>query len=255
MAKSVQDWTTRYSRPKSEPTNRLFGMSTGEVGSGKSSFWFGAPGPLVIFDTDSGTEGVVEPYMAEKDIFIVPIEWYPTDTMPQDDVIDLRDKFIEDFEHAITHARSVLIDKESHLWEIFRYAEFGGPSDSPRNYAALNQRYRKYLSMPNSLPINFGLIQAMKNEWITVRTPKGEKGAESGNRIARGFTELDELVHLTLHHKRTNGVLSYTVGKSRGPGGKDVQDQTFDIDADYQLDGFRNLAMMVYPGTEESDWR
>lgn len=255
MAKSIQTLDSRFSKAPSIVKARLIGLSAGEVGSGKSSFWLSAPGPIVVFSLDQGLEGVVEEFQQDKEIFVQEYEWLPTEETSQEEAIQLRDQFTEDFEFALTRARTIVIDKETQLWELFRYAEFGAPNDAPRNYPALNQRYRRLLNMPKGSDANFGIIQSMKDRWVTKNKSDGTgtKGFNTGERVPQGFGEADEIVHMTLMHQRINGEFSYTVGKSRGPGSREVQDQTFTV-----LDpktAFTELAMMVYPETSEDDWQ
>lgn len=253
MAKT-KSGLNRFTLATDDLKPRIIGRSSGEYGTGKTTFWLGAPGPIVIQSLDKGLEGVVEPFTKEKDIYVAEYDWQPTTSLDQDEAIALRDKFIEDFEYAIQHARTVIWDKETDIYELFRYAEFGGPSDSPLNYPALYQRYRRYINMPKATSINFGVIQAMKDEWmqkskVDKRTGQSKQtGAPTGNRIRAGYREVDGLVHTELQHRREGGVFFIDVGKSRGPGSGNIQDQTFENLT------FVEFAQLVFPETEESDW-
>src|SRR5438128_15529 len=129
----------RYSPAVDEVKHRLIGLSVGEVGSRKTSFWLEGPGPIVVFSLDQGLEGVVNRELKNnpgKEIYYKEYAWMPTEETSQDDAIALRDELTEDYEHAIQNARTVIIDKETDVWELFRYAEFGAPNDAPRNYPA-----------------------------------------------------------------------------------------------------------------------
>jgi hypothetical protein len=259
MAKSPSNPFDRYVKADDGIKNRLIWASFGEAGSGKTTFALTAPGPIVIQSLDMGLEGVVEPFTRDKEIYIAEYDWHPTDEMDQDQAIDLRDKFIEDFEHAVLHARTVIWDKETDVWELFRYAEFGKPNDSPKDYAKLYQRYRRYINMPKSSDINFGLLQGMKSPWAMKATGSGAKSlTKSPDRIRKGMDEIDALVHINLQHRREReagdeggfkSVFYIDVGKSRGPGSRDVQDQTF------QNLTFPEFAVQVFPDTDVEDWR
>lgn len=234
--------------------NRIIARSEGEVGSGKTHFWLTAPGPIVVQSLDQGLEGVALGEYDKKDIYPIEYDWSPTEDLEQDAAIEIRDQFIKDFEYACKHARTVLWDKEGQVWEMFRYAEFGAPNDAPRNYPKLNQRYMKHVNFPKSLDINFGLIQGMKDEWKTIRTKKAsgesvEKGAATGNRIPAGFGDLGGLVHINLYHRREDGKFYIRVGKARGPGAHDIQDQEF---ANIT---FAELGVLAFPDTSEEDWQ
>ena len=253
MAKNSNPLASRFERSLGVVKYRLIGRSSGEVGTGKTHFWLGAPGPIVVMSFDQGLEGVALEEFGKKEIYPIEYDWTPTDTLSQDEAKSLRDKWIEDFEHACKFARTVIIDKEDDLWELFRYAEFGEPNDAPRNYPKLNQLYRKYINLPKSTEINFGLIQGMKDEWKTVSKKKssGEvvsAGAATGNRVAKGFGDLDGLVHINLHHRREGGAFHIDVGKARGPAAMDVQDQS------YSNVTFSEFAQLVFPDSTEDDW-
>ena len=247
-----KDPLDHFPRASSAVKPRLVWASYGEVGSGKTHFALSAPGPIVVQSFDRGLEGVVEPFVTTgKDVRVVEYEWSPTDQLAQDEAIKLRDRFIRDYEIAIQHAKTVLWDRESDIWELFRYAEFGAPSDAPKNYSALNQRYRKYINMAKATDINFGCIQSVKTAWDSTINPRTgrEQPRPTKERERTGFKELEGIVHIDLHHRREDGHFYIDVGKSRGPGGQDVQDQSF---MDFS---FTDLAMMIFPDTSEADWQ
>lgn len=261
MAKPDAKWA-RYIRADASVKNRFIGLSCGEPGSRKTTFWLEAPGPTVIQSLDQGLEGVVAQVLDKdpsKEIYVSEYSWAPNPDdeigMLQDQAIEIRDKFTADFEYAIQNARTVVWDKEGDVWEMFRYAEFGAANDAPRNYPMLNQRYRRLISMAKASNCNFGLIEGMKDEWVSKTNNKtGAQGAvASGNRIRAGFGELEGLVHMVLTHTGTCADdWALTVGKARGPGGHDVAGQTF---AYADVPSFVELAQLVFPETSEDDWR
>lgn len=250
LAKVAPKSPSSFVKAEEEAKLRLIASSSGEYGTGKTTFWLGAPGPIYILSFDKGLEGVVEPFQKEKDIYVAEYDWTPTDDLEQEHAIDLRDKVIADFEYACHNGRTVVLDKETDMWELFRYAEFGAPNDSPLDYPKLNQRYRKFINTPKALDINFGVIQGMKEKWVKRVNPKtGALGAVgSGDRIPAGFSEIEGLVHVNLYHYRENGVMFFRTGKARGPGSRDVQDNT------YENVTFKEFAQLVFPESEESDW-
>ena len=241
---------------------RIIWRSTGEPGTGKTSFGLGAPGPILVQSFDQGLEGVIEKFQDEKEIRVKEYAWAPTDQLSQNEAIDLRDDFIADFEFALEHFKTILWDKETDIWELFRYAEFGAPNDAPRNYPKLNQRMRKYINLPKATTLNFGLIQSMKDEWKTVSKVNSQgqvkdQGVNTGNRISQGFGELEGLVHVNLHHRRqrvktddggTESQFWTDVGKSRGPGARSVQDKSFE-DLTFSM-----LGQLLFPDTDETNW-
>jgi hypothetical protein len=241
----------RFKRATASAVPRIIGASSGEYGSGKTHFWLGAPGPIVIMSFDKGLEGVVEKYQDEKEIRIAEYEWEPTDdSFDQEEAIKLRDQFIEDFYFAAMHARTVIWDKETDIWNLVRYSEFGGPSERPNNFDRLNQRMRKYVNHPKKLTINFGLVQSLKDEWVSVTKANGkEGGASTGNRKKAGFKEVDGLVNVVLSHESNGDQFSVTVEKARGIGSAAVQNKTFPNMT------FSELGMALFPDTDVPDWK
>ena len=247
--------SSRFNKASDAVRNRIIGLSVGEEGTGKTSFWLGAPGPIVVLSFDKGLEGVIEEYQDDKDIYVKEYDWMPTDETGQEEAVAVRDEFTEDFEQALQHARTLIIDKETNMWEMFRYAHFGDKSGAQLGYAPLNQRVRRLLNMPKATNINFGIIEGMRDRWVTKAKSDGSgtKGFNTGERIRQGFDEAGEIVHMTLKHERRNGEFFYYVGKSRGPGSRTVQDNEFQMTE--PKDAFTEFAMNVFPGTSEEDWK
>lgn len=246
--------TGRFVKADDTVKNRIIGASVGEPGSGKTTFWLTAPGPIYLQSFDRGLEGVVEPYTAEKEINVREYDWSPAPGAPleQSAAIDLRDEFIEDFELAIQKGRTVIWDTETAVWGLFKFAEFGvSEKGMPQDWDSLKQRCRRLINLPKPLDINFGLLQSLKNEWVpTVNNKTGKTGiTQSGNRIRAGMDDVESLVHVNIEHVRENGEFSLKIGKSRGPGSRDVQDQTFTNLT------FPEFAGLVFPDSSPEDWQ
>jgi len=248
---------TRYTKLTSQYRQRIIAASYGEAGTLKTSFWLTAPGPIIIQSADKGLEGVVDVYLdtlyretgKSKDIYVV--EYDPSvGTMGQEEAIEIRDKFEEDFQHALTIARTIVWDKETQVYEVFKYAEFGAPSDTPSNYYALDQRYRHLINLAKETDINFGLIQGMKTPWAAkVNKRTGVEGAApTSRRERRGMREIEELVHVNIEHAFEDDAFVLKVGKSRGPGSRDIQNQTLP----YMT--FPEFGQLVFPQSNPSDW-
>lgn len=257
MAKKATSDFDRFTKASTVSKQRIIAASFGEVGMLKTSFWLTAPGPIVIQSTDQGLEGVVDVYLQNllaetgqtKDIYVV--EYDPmVGVMAQEEAVEIRNKFIEDFEHALTVAKTVVWDKETGVYEIFKYAEFGAPSDTPSNYYSLDQRYRHVVNLAKGSDVNFGLIQGMRDAWAPkVNKKTGAQGAaKTEERIRRGMREIEELVHINLHHDREDDRFVLKVGKSRGPGGRDCQNSTIDY-CDFQT-----FAQLIFPTSSPEDW-
>lgn len=244
---------------------RIIGRSYGEVKTGKTHFWLGAPGPIVYQSLDKGLEGVAVEEFDKKDIHVVEYDWEPVMTvvnnrkvmssdLDQADAVKLRDKFFADYIKALEGgARTIIWDRESDVWSMCRYAFFGAPSDQPNNFAPLNQYYRRHVNMAKKFDCNFGLIQSMKDEWITVKKRKSdgsmvEKGSSSGNRIPVGWPELDSVVHMNLRHTRDGNDFIILPEGIRGPSARTIQGEE-------QVNvSFAEFGQIAFPESEESDW-
>lgn len=234
--------------------HRIIGLSAGEPGSRKTSFWLEAPGPIVVFSMDQGLEGVVDRILrdSDKEIYVKEYEWFPVkDVDMQETAQKIMNDFSSDFEKVIGTARTILWDKEGDFWGLCRYAEFGpDQNDAPRNYPALNQRYRKLVNMAKASNVNMGFIDGMKDEWGSKTKSNGAQGvASTGRRIRAGFGELPGLVHTVLMHSGV-GVNDWNinVGKVRGPGMSTIAGE------DIGNVSFQEFAQLVFPDSTEEDW-
>ena len=264
IVRKVASTFDRYERATTDAKHRIIGASFGEVGSGKTSWWLGAPGPIVVQPLDQGLEGVVEPFVAAgKEIYIANYDLGKapgsefTVSMAQEAI----QKFIEDFEHAVQHARTVVWDRETDLWRMWFFAEFGTDdafgAAPPKDWDRLKGKIRRLIAMAKATDINFGIIQGMKNEWGSkVNNGTGARAmAQTGARKRDGMDDIDALVHINVEHVRDNGRMAITVGKSRGPGSRAIQDQTFTVGEDNcDLTGFADFAQLVFPDSDPSEW-
>ena len=252
----VTDVFARYTRADTTSKQRIFANSDGEVGSGKSTFWLGAPGPIVVQTLDLGLEGVVEQHAGSKEIYMAT---YDLGQEPGGEFTvalaqQARDKFIEDFEHAIQNARTIVWDRESDMWPLFFFAEFGTDdafgAAPPKDWDRLKGKLRRLIQMAKTTDVNFGIIRGMKNEWVQkINAKTGAKAAtQSGGRVPSGMDDIDALTHLNLTHTRSGKDFSIHIGKARGPGGHEIQDQTFSGLC------FADFAQLVFPDSNPSDW-
>lgn len=247
--KPAKDPFARYLKADDTGKQRIVGASFGEVGTGKTSFWLGAPGPIVVQTLDQGLEGVVENYVREgKEIYVAEYDlgMGVGESYTHEVAIAARDKFIEDFEHALGTARTIIWDRESDMFSLFSYAE-SGTTDKfgalvPKDWDKLKGSIRRLIAMAKATDVNFGIIQGLRDEWSKAKMGK------TGNRVRNGMEDIDALVHVNLQHIRENGAFSINVGKVRGPGARDMQDQNVgDVT-------FVEFAQLMFPDSSEEDW-
>lgn len=246
---------SRYTRADDVVKPRIIAASYGEAGVGKTSFWLGAPGPIVVQTLDQGLEGVVESYAKDKDIYVAEYDLGQQGSEFTAEVaVAARDKFVEDFEHAIKHARTIIWDRETDMFPLFSYAEFSTTdafgAATPKDWDKLKGTIRRLIAMAKASDVNFGIIQGMKNEWVSKVNPKnGAKGAaQSGSRIRSGMDDIDALVHINIEHTVVNREFYMNIAKARGPGGRDIQNSTIPAVS------FSDFGQLVFPDSSEQDW-
>ena len=242
---------------------RIIAASFGEVGTLKTSFWLTAPGPILVQSLDRGTEGVLDVYLKklkedgiEKSIYLSEYEANTHLLAAEDDAQAAAEavaaQIETDFKNAIENGiKTIVVDKETQMYEIFKYAVLGAPTGAPSNYYPLFQRYRALINMAKDSDINLGLIQGMKTPWVSEMKATGKIGAKPStkDRVRRGMPEIDELMHLNLEHViDEDGDFMIRVGKVRGPGARDLQNTVIGYRE------FPEFATLVFPDTEESDW-
>lgn len=261
MRRLVNDATEMtYDIQMAAPAHNFCAGQTVVHNSGKTSWWLGAPGPILVQTLDQGLEGVAETFTRVKDIYVAKYDLGRLDVeFSHALAVEARDKFTEDFESGIKAAikgnlRTIIWDRESDMWDLFFFAEFGTDdafaAAPAKDWDRLKGKIRRLISMAKEINVNFGMIQGMKNEWGSSINPKNGKKQSSptGNRITAGMEGINALAHVEIEHVRTGGDFGINVGKSRGPGSRSVQDKHFDNVS------FADFAQLVFPESDESEW-
>jgi hypothetical protein len=189
----------RFTLARDDVKHRTIATVEGEVGTGKTFFCLTAPGPILVQNIDKGTEGVIEQFRKEgKEIYEESYDWSPgkndnTDEL-QEIAKEIRDKWEADYFYAIDNGiRSVIMDTESRIWQVYRYAEFGAPNDNPKNYDRLNQRFEALVNRAKEVDINLFLIRSLKDKWGLVgpvSQATGKKGFGKAGREVWGYEHL-----------------------------------------------------------------
>lgn len=247
---------------------RTIALSSGEVGSGKSTFWLDAPEPIGFQSFDRGLEGVIEQYQRKfeathgrrKTIFVKHYKWAQGgEGFTQEYAQDVREQFDLDFKLLLGNVRTIVWDKDTDLYSILRYAEWGAPNTEQRqDYAKIYSRYVTWLELVKEQPLpSLGAIVALKDEWGSQINPKTGKrqGVRTGNRIRTGCERLDEWVFTELNHRRVvvedkNGnkhsEFHLDVGKCHQ--NSTLQDQSFEGLS------FADFGQLLIAGSEAEEW-
>jgi hypothetical protein len=248
VIKKAADWG-RFAAISEAVNYRLIFRSYGPEKVGKNHFGFTAPGPIAVLSFDIGLEGTVEKFLREgKDIRYVEYEFAKNDCS-QEAAQVMVEQFMVDYALALKVARTVIIDTETELWDLFRYAEFGvnqqGVStDKPKDYVKLNSKYRDFIQQAYDGGVNLQLIQKVKERWKT-----NEKGSPvpSGNFEPSGFKEAGYITQATLSHSWTKEE-GFAVEVKNCRQNMGIAGEIF-----YNID-FATLGQLVFTDSTEADW-
>ena len=242
------------------PRNIIWG-SEGIGGTGKTHFGLTAPGPIAVMLFDpAGLKGLMQqPQFREKDIRVISYEFNPGALKEKADrakaAVDALAQFEEDWAIAITHARTILWDKEDHVWEMLRYANNEDFQAEPKSYYELNMQYRGWFTEAENAGVNLGVLRGMREKWgktgVNQRTGKPTFGG-LGEYIPRGQKEVTELVQVNLSHRWDDDAREFRIKileKCRLGNAVELMGQEFG-----SLD-FPTLAMLLYPESDASDWQ
>ena len=166
-----------------EEVHTIIGSSQGLPGSGKSHFWLTAPEPIAWFLFDpGGLKGLRNnPLFAGKDVVvrnfaeIVNVGKYREMVDRIKMSIEGFNTFQEEWDFIIDKVRTLVIDKESLLWEVMRYAFDEVKSPTPKNFHDLNLLYRGWVQDAENKGKNLGLLRDMSDTWgIIGHKPDGK---------------------------------------------------------------------------------
>lgn len=134
---------------------------------GKTHFALTAPGPLAVFSTDTGEEGVINKFVEDKEILVLPI------AKAEDDAVDEAKKEWEKFKFAFFAAlrgddfRSLIVDTATEIWELLRMARFGKLTQvMPYQYGPVNAEYRALIREAYSHDKNLILLHKMRATYV-----------------------------------------------------------------------------------------
>lgn len=241
-------------------TRAIRATSQGLAGSGKSHFWLTAPGPIAWFLFDPGglkglrnnplfenTEVRVRDYCGDLNIGKLPKEERIAASLA------VLEQFQEDWDLAIQHARTLVIDKESLLWECVRYAHDEVSSPTPKNFHELNLLYRGWIQDAEINGKNLGLIRDMSDTWGKIgvsREGKPQLGF-TGKMKPDGQKYATGLVDINLEHRWDSEESLFMVKileKCRLGNATELMGQELP-----NLD-FLTLATLLYPDSAPEEW-
>lgn len=246
--------------PDEGDARSIVAASQGVPGSGKSHFWLTAPGPIAWFLFDpGGLKGLKNnPLFATKEVYVRDFcsivnvgKLAPADRIKKS--IEAFQKFQEEWDFILTKVRTLVIDKESLLWEVIRYAFDEVNSPVPKNFHELNLLYRGWVHDAEVNQKNLGLLRDTHDTW-------GKIGVKPDGKPQFGFTGLYKpdgqkhvpgLVQIQLEHSWNPDARGFDVkilekcrlGSAEKLMGKTIPDLNFPL-----------LGTLLFSESSEEDW-
>lgn len=233
-----------FERAKATKFKRLIISVEGQEKTGKTTFGLSAPPPIALFNLDVGTEGVIDKYI-DKEIWVQTTNYRET-TDPAEWVAmweKMKAGWYAALKAPAKECRSLVMDTGTEMWELARLARFGKlESVLPHHYGPVNAEFRDLIRKAYDGDKNLILLHKQKPEYINDR-PTGK--------IKRsGFGDIGYLVQINLISwwNKDDG-FGLTIKDCR----QDMTLPGFEMRGD--MINFTTLAMLVYPDTNEKDWR
>lgn len=235
-----------FHMPSPDITHRMIVAINAHRGKGKTHFGLTMPGPIAVFNLDVGLDGVIQKFMPEKVMPVIPISVPYTQDEAKLEVV----KYEKAWEASLKarDVRSILIDTESELWELYRMAEFGQLSGvMPYQYGPLNVKYAKMVRMALTIGMdkNVCFLRHFKPMYVNDKRTADYEPA--------GFGKLEKIVQVVGETWREDvddgGSWHVTISKCRLNPDVDGQDY------DGEMASFPWLGTFVFEGTGPDDWR
>lgn len=138
---------------------------------GKTHFTMTAPAPMVIFNADTGLEGVVHKFLAQGKrilVYNIPKPDLGSKTVEKD-ANRVWQSLSDAYDEALRNSaiRTIVFDTATEVWEILRLAYFGKITQvMPHHYVGCNAEFRKFLDRIYDTDKNLLLVQKMKAEYV-----------------------------------------------------------------------------------------
>jgi hypothetical protein len=232
-----------------------------------------APEPICYFNLDRGEEGVVDKLasygrrIVKYDV-VIPNDTTRDEAKKKEVYSKIWDKFEEDFKLACVskYFRTVVGDTWGELWRLLRLAKFGKVKQvAPENYDEVNALFEEISNYPKSPEcgdLNAIYIHKLGKEYSAggrdKATGKRERGEWTGGYERKGYSNIGAIAQVNLEHYRypregsTPGFGIRVINNRLNPECDDVE---LDDSIDSSLMSFQQLAMELFPGTVEKDWR
>jgi len=170
---------------------RLIASVEGRDKTGKTNFALTAPPPIVFFNIDIGTEGVVGKFQeAGKQVFVYDVR------VPKGASQNVYTTMWSDFKHRMGVAYtlgtgSVVVDTSSEGFELARLSHFGKLTQvMPHHYTEVNSEWRELMRLAYD--------SAMNTIFVHKQKPKYVNNARTSEYELAGFGEMGYLSQINL---------------------------------------------------------
>ena len=183
-----------------ETPRRIVASIAGKTGTGKSHFSLTGEEPIIYYNIDIGTEGVVNKFQDEgKLIFLYDVR------VPKESTKDVWSRMWADIKVRIRKTYemktgTVIFDTASELYELARLAHFGRLTEvKPSDYAVVNNDWREVLRTAYDAPISTVFIHKVKNVWRMMTSSSGRSSLTKTEELElSGFSEMEYMVQVAL---------------------------------------------------------
>lgn len=262
MAKSNNSEWGRFQVAQESDTRSIILSNEGGGGSGKTHFALTMPDPIAVFLFDpAGLKGLLnQKQFRKKDIRV--INYYEkanlgamSDKSDRAQASqDALEEFLEDWAVALKQARSLVWDKEDHVWEMLRYANNEDFKAEPKSYYELNMQYRGWFTEAEQAGKNLAVIRGMKEKWGKTGVNRNTGNPTYGGLgidVPRGQKEVRELVQVNLAHRWDDDDRAFVttiMEKCRLGNAAKL------IGTEYKNLDFATLVTMLYPDADLDEW-
>lgn len=230
--------------------------------SGKNHFAFTAPGPFGFHSFDYGDEGVIEKFVRGEVEGVPPMDVDKAEyvlNVPPDSSVDETSKaatpvwsaFTTNYAIGLAKYRTSVIDTGTDAYEIVRMSYFGKLSQvMPHHYAPVNAEFKGLFRQAYStVGHNLILLNRHKDEWLTKIVNGKEKADRTGNMIFAGYSGTPYEVQVHLRSFKSAGEFGMEVVACR----QNPNLEGMELSGD--MLNWWTLGQLVFPGSEEEEWR
>jgi hypothetical protein len=261
-----------FETPSKEIVKRHVISITGPDKSGKTHFSLTAPGPIAFFNLNTGLEGVIHKFDT-KEIYEfrmnAPEEQGAagrTDEAKRANAkaaIDMKnlaqlevERFVKGWQWALScppeEVKTIVIDKCTELWLLYRVAEFGKTTQVPAQlYNYLNAKFERRINEIFGTEKNLILIHDMK-EIYRDKNPTGEYERD-------GYKKIGGIVQTNLFAERSPEKLKHPIPGQPNPPfiirveNSRINENLLNQDFVGPLANFPMIAATI-SGTSPTDW-